>query len=92
MPLAAAIPAFYSLFTPINTALFAWTRNVGFYRFIQLLMILVLPWLVMLSLGGFKNSSVVIIWAALCPLGSLLLEDLRQTHAVDRGLRRPAGR
>ena len=25
-PLAAAIPAFYSLFTPLNTALFAWTR------------------------------------------------------------------
>ncbi len=32
-----------------------------------------------LSLGGFKQSSVVIIWAALCPLGSLLLEDLRST-------------
>jgi guanylate cyclase len=34
---------------------------------------------VTLSLGGFKQSSVVIIWAALCPLGSLLLEDLRST-------------
>jgi guanylate cyclase len=34
---------------------------------------------VTLSLGGFKQSSVVIIWAALCPLGSLLLEELRST-------------
>jgi adenylate cyclase len=33
----------------------------------------------MLSLGGFKNSGVVIIWAALCPLAALLLEDLRRT-------------
>ena len=42
-------------------------------------MTLVLPWVVMMSLGGFKQSSVVIIWAALCPLVSLLVEDLRQT-------------
>src|SRR5262249_43070935 len=30
-------------------------------------------------LGGFRESSVVIIWAALCPLAALLVEDLRQT-------------
>lgn len=78
-PIAAAIPGFYTTFTPINTAIFAHTRNFTFYRFSQLLLILLLPWLVTLSLGGFKQSSVVIIWAALCPLGSLLLEDLRST-------------
>jgi adenylate cyclase len=33
----------------------------------------------MMSLGGFKQSSVVIIWAALCPFTSLLIEDLRST-------------
>jgi len=78
-PLAAAIPAIYSLFTPVNTLLFAFTRRLGLYRFTQLLMILILPWLVMMSLGGFKPSSVVIIWAALCPLASLLIEDPRST-------------
>ena len=78
-PLAAAAPAIYSVATPINTALFAWTRNLRLYRFIQLLMTLVLPWFVTMSLGGFRNSSAVIIWAALCPLISLLVEDLRQT-------------
>jgi adenylate cyclase len=78
-PLAAAAPAVYSVATPINTALFAWTRNLRLYRFTQLLMTLVLPWLVTMSLGGFKNSSAVIIWAALCPLVSLLVDDLRQT-------------
>jgi adenylate cyclase len=79
VPIAAAIPGFYTAFTPINTAIFAHTRNFRFYRFSQLLVILLLPWLVTLTLGGFKQSSVVIIWAALCPLGSLLLEDLRST-------------
>ncbi|MDI3314902.1 MAG: adenylate/guanylate cyclase domain-containing protein [Mycobacterium sp.] len=78
-PLAAAIPAFYTLVTPWNTALFAWTRNFAFYRFTQLLLILILPWLVTIALGGFRQSSVVIIWAALCPLGSLLLEEPRRT-------------
>jgi guanylate cyclase len=79
VPLAGAVPGFYTLFTPLNTALFAWTRNVGFYRFSQLLTILILPWLVMLALGGFGPSSMVIIWATLCPLCSLLLEEPRQT-------------
>jgi adenylate cyclase len=77
--LAGAAPAIYSVATPINTALFAWTCNFRLYRFIQLLMTLVLPWLVTMSLGGFRNSSAVIIWAALCPLISLLVDDLRQT-------------
>jgi adenylate cyclase len=78
-PLSAAIPGLYTVIAPINTAVFAWTRNLVVYRFIQLLMFLILPWLLMMSLGGFKDLSVVIIWAALCPLAALLLEDLRQT-------------
>jgi adenylate cyclase len=78
-PLSAAMPGMYAIIAPINTAAFAWTRNLAVYRFIQLLMFLVLPWLLMMSLGGFKDSSVVIIWAALCPLAALLLEDLRRT-------------
>ena len=78
-PLAAAAPAFYSLFTPLNTVVFARTRNLGVYRFTQLLSTLILPFLVMLALGGFRPSSAVILWASLCPLGSLLLEELHKT-------------
>ena len=78
-PLSASIPGSYSIIATVNTAIFALTRNLGFYRFTQLLMMLILPWLLMMSLGGFKESSVVIIWAALCPLTALLLGDLRQT-------------
>lgn len=79
VPLSAAIPAIYTAAAPINTLLFSWTRNLGFYRFSQLLMFLVLPWLLMMTLGGFRESSVVVIWAALCPLASLLIEELRDT-------------
>jgi adenylate cyclase len=79
LPVAAAIPAFYTFVTLVNTTFFAWLRNLEFYRFTQLLLILILPWLVTIALGGFRQSSVVVIWAALCPLGSLLLEELRRT-------------
>ncbi len=78
-PLSAAIPGSYSIIATANTAIFAFTRHLGFYRFGQLLMFLILPWLLMMSLGGFKNSSAVIIWATLAPLAALLLEDLRRT-------------
>ena len=78
-PLSGAIPGLYTIIAPINTAVFAWSRNLVVYRFIQLLIFLILPWLLMMSLGGFGSSSVVIIWAALCPLAALLLEDLRRT-------------
>ena len=78
-PLAAVAPAVYSVVTPLNTVLLYRTRNFGVYRFVQLLMTLVLPWMVTISLGGFKSSSAVIIWAALCPLVSLLVEDLHRT-------------
>jgi guanylate cyclase len=76
---AGLIPGSYAVLVLLNTALFAATRNIGFYRFTQLLMFLLLPWLLMMSLGGFKSSSSVIIWAALCPLGAVILEDLQRT-------------
>jgi len=78
-PVAAAVPATYTVVAPINTLIFSYTRNLRVYRFTQLLMTLILPWLVTISLGGFRESSAVIIWAALCPLISLLVEDLRET-------------
>src|SRR3954469_1475211 len=34
-PLSAAVPAIYSVVAPINTLIFHWTRNLGFYRFSQ---------------------------------------------------------
>ncbi|MEX0852417.1 MAG: adenylate/guanylate cyclase domain-containing protein, partial [Bauldia sp.] len=77
--LAGFIPGSYAIVGLANTALFAVTHHLGFYRVTQLLMFLLLPWLLMMSLGGFKNSSAVIIWAALCPLGSVVLGDLRHT-------------
>lgn len=78
-PLAASIPGAYVLLAPANAAIFALNRDLRAYRFGQLSMFLVLPWLLMMSLGGFRSSSVVIVWAALAPLGALVFEGLGRT-------------
>ena len=72
--LAGFIPLSYSLFSAISLLFFGITRKFGFYRFMQLLLILILPWALMMALGGFINGSVVILWGLICPLGALLFD------------------
>jgi guanylate cyclase len=76
--LPSLIPGLYTLVALANTALFAFTRNLPLYRTSQLLLILLLPWLLMLSLGGFADASAVVIWSALAPLTALIVEELRR--------------
>ena len=45
-----------------------------FFRFSQLFLILLLPFLLMAALGGFVSGSAVILWALICPLGALLFD------------------
>ncbi|APG09696.1 hypothetical protein BKD09_15260 [Bradyrhizobium japonicum] len=74
---AGVIPAAYSVMSLANTVLFSMFRRYQVYRFTQLTLILLLPWLMTISLGGFHNSSAVILWSTLCPLGALVVHDLR---------------
>ncbi len=73
---AGAVPAAYSVLSLVNTMLFAAFPRFPRYRFCQLTLILLLPWLMTISLGGFHNSSAVILWSTLCPLGALVVHDL----------------
>lgn len=77
-PQAALVPAGYVVLSSLSIGVFGFTRNFTFFRFNQLLLILLLPWLLMLALGGFVNSSAVILWSLLCPVGALLFADRRQ--------------
>ena len=54
------------------------SRSFKVFRFIQLLLTLLLPVLVMLALGGFINGSAVILWGLLAPIGALLCGSSRQ--------------
>jgi guanylate cyclase len=77
-PLAGAMPLAYVALSLVSTCVFGWLRGFALYRFTQLALILLLPWAMMLSLGGFHNSSAVILWSGLCPLGALVFCELRQ--------------
>ncbi len=76
--LAASIPLTYALISTLSIILFAIIHNYRLFRFTQLLLTLLLPFLLMVALGGFVNSSVVILWSLLCPLGALFFSDSRQ--------------
>ena len=76
-PVAGAIPLWYSVFSAVNIAAFARTRRFEIFRALQLLFILVLPFLLQLALGGFVPASAVILWSLLCPFGALVFHDVR---------------
>jgi adenylate cyclase len=79
-PLAGAIPFSYGIFSFLSILHFAQTRQYAFFRFSQLTLILLLPFLLMVALGGFVNGSAVILWALICPLGALLFDE--PSHAL----------
>ncbi len=76
-PLSAAIPLGYSAISFSSTLYFFKTKRFAFFRVSQQLLILLLPFLLMWSLGGFANGSVVMIWAIFAPLAALFFLDLR---------------
>jgi adenylate cyclase len=76
--LAGAIPLFYSVLSFITIILFAHTRRYRFFRFSQLLLPLLLPFFLMVALGGFVNSSAVVLWSLSGPMGALVFADRRQ--------------
>jgi guanylate cyclase len=77
-PVAGMIPLSYAIVSFLSVLHFGLTRQYRFFRASQLVLILVLPFLLMAALGGFINSSAVILWSFICPLGALLFAEYRQ--------------
>jgi guanylate cyclase len=73
-PGAAALPFFYQILSIAGIAYFVRTRAFAPFRRSQLLMWLMLPVVLQWTLGGFVNSSAVILWAFFAPLGALLFQ------------------
>jgi len=76
--LSAVIPFVYQLASVTSIAAFARTKRYRFFRATQLSMMLVLPFLLQWSLGGFAPSSAVALWALTSPLGALVFLELRR--------------
>ena len=75
--LSAAIPLAYQLVSFVSIATSAHTRHYARFRTVQLALMLVLPFLLQWTLGGFATSSAVALWALTAPLGALVFAGSR---------------
>lgn len=75
---AGAIPFSYAIFSLLSVIAFHFTRRYDIFLFSQLLLILCLPFLLMIALGGFVESSGVILWSLICPLSALVFDGPRR--------------
>ena len=68
LPRSAAIPFAYQLTVVASLAWFARTKRFGVVRSFQLALMLILPFALQWSLGGFSNSSAGVAWAGITPV------------------------
>ena len=77
LALPAAIPFVYLCATVVFIVIHARTGSYRAFRFNALLMMLVFPFVLQWSLGGFANSSLVALWALTAPLGAMFFAGPR---------------
>jgi adenylate cyclase len=77
-PLGGAIPLTYTVLSLLSIVMFTVIRRYDIFRFTQLSLMLVLPFALMVALGGFVPSSVVALWALFAPLSALAFASPRE--------------
>ena len=77
-PVGGAIPLTYTVLSLLTIVIFTITRRYDVFRFTQLGLMLVLPFALMVALGGFVPSSVVALWAFFAPIGALAFASPRE--------------
>ncbi len=77
-PAAALFPWGYTVTSVVVLAVFSRTQSFRFLRASELALILVVPALLMLVLGGLAPSSGVILWSLLAPLGAVVFDTPRR--------------
>ncbi|TME87709.1 MAG: adenylate/guanylate cyclase domain-containing protein [Chloroflexi bacterium] len=78
--LGGAIPLAYTVLSLASIVVLTLTRRYDVFRFTQLSLMLVLPFALMVALGGFIPSSVVAAWAFFAPLGALAFASTREAR------------
>ena len=73
-PMVALTPWGYVAGSIVGLAIFARNRSLAFLRTAQLLLILVAPALGVVALGSLDESSSVIVWSFLAPLGAVAFD------------------
>ena len=70
--LSGSIPMSYSIISALSLAYFFKTKRTHFLQSSQLTLVLLLPFLLMWSLGGFSAGSMVMIWAIFSPIAAVM--------------------
>jgi class 3 adenylate cyclase len=71
LPVSAAIPFTYQVASVVALVVFARTKDFRTFRFSQIVLIFLLPFLLQWSLGGYEASSAVSLWALVGVFGAL---------------------
>jgi serine phosphatase RsbU (regulator of sigma subunit)/rhodanese-related sulfurtransferase len=77
---AGLIPFSYGVLSLATIVHFISTRKFRFFRFSQVLLVLLLPFFLQLALGGFATSSAVIVWGVVSPLAAMAFYDIRKSR------------
>jgi serine phosphatase RsbU (regulator of sigma subunit) len=72
LPVSGSIPLSYSFISAASLLYFFKTKQYKFFCHSQLTLILILPFILQWSLGGFKASGAVVLWSILAPIGALM--------------------
>lgn len=78
LPLSAAIPFAYQVASVASLLVFERTKDYRLFRFSQIVVMLLLPFLLQWSLGGYVASSAVSLWALIAVFGALFFFSARQ--------------
>ncbi|TAJ99542.1 MAG: adenylate/guanylate cyclase domain-containing protein [Chloroflexota bacterium] len=78
LPVSAAIPFAYQVVSILSLTWFARTKDYRFFRSSQLVLMMLLPFLLQWSLGGYAASSAVSLWALVSALGALFFFSARE--------------
>jgi serine phosphatase RsbU (regulator of sigma subunit) len=74
LTLSSKFPMLY-LFVLVATTIYLYkTKNFDIALYIYIAFILIIPFLLQISLGGFVRSGAVILWSALAPTGALFFK------------------
>ena len=72
LPLSGSIPLIYSAASAVSLFYFFKVKHYKFFCRSQLALILIMPFFLQWSLGGFTTSGAVVIWSILAPIGALM--------------------
>ena len=76
--LSGSIPMSYAVISVLTLLHYFRTRNTWFLEKSQLILVLLLPFFLMWSLGGFFHGSAVMIWALFVPVVAAIFMDRRK--------------